>query len=508
MDIGEFTLGQQLPGGRFGARWRATGADGREVVLKELARLGPGEIDEFLAGRPVLPRQDNLAGDLAPVLDGAGKLWLVEEWVEGASLAAVTEEQTLSTGQALGVARGLLSGLAAIHAAGQAHGLVSPSTVMLSLDGTPKLVDTGAWLADPQIAAADDFAAPEVASGALPGAAADVHSAGRVIGELLASGPVEPGVAGVLTRATSELPGERQRDAGELLQELGGAAERAYGPLWWTLEGVGGAVATTIGVAGSGTAASGAAAAAEAGMGNVTASLTGGNAAIVSGARTGGGGAGVIRATARTGSRAKVLVPVIVGVVVIAVGGGIALAAGGGGQDRAGEAVNAGPSASATQTAPSTPTTTPTPTPTPTPPVAAGFNGTYAYSSVRTKSNLARFPVGQKQTTVWQVSTSCIGEVCETAVTIDGQPAPMAADGDGFISDHRYNGECVNLDTMVPDGTTTKYHTVRRLKVDKVVDGKVVRLVGTSKSTQLDKCENQREARGKFTYKVTMTLQD
>lgn len=502
MEISGFLVAQQLPGGRFGSRVRAEGPPG-EVVLKELAGLDPdaakSAIEAMAPARRL--RHPNLAGSHEPVTDSSGRAWLVEEWVDGVSLAALTEEHTLSTGQALGVARGLLSGLAAAHIGGVVHGTLSPTTVMLTLHGEPRLIDTGTWVVDPEIAATSEQAAPETRDGRPPGPAADVFAAGRTIGQLLSVGPLDARLADVLARATSPDPATRQPDANALLSDVTRAAERAYGPLWWTLEGVGGAVASMVGAAG-GTASTGAAAAGlQSGAGTVTGSLTAGNAAIVAGAEGGTGGAGIVQGTVKTTNRLRKLIPVIVGGVVVIVGGGIAFAATVGGPNR-----SAGTVSSVAVTAPAaTPSATPTPSPTPTPPLAAGFDGTYQYTTVRTRTNLPRFPVGEKQSGTWQVSTTCSGELCETTVTRDGQAIPIAASGDGWLSDDRYDAECIDLDTGKPIEDTTRYRTVRKLTVDEVVDGQVVRLVGTSRTTQLDKCTDQFEPRGKFTYKVTMT---
>ncbi|HEY3340193.1 MAG TPA: protein kinase [Propionicimonas sp.] len=498
MEIGGYQLAQQLPGGRFGARWRATGPNGEDVLLKQVARLdqatAPAVLEELARVRAV--SNPNLARNDPPAQDASGGLWLVEEWVEGVSLGALCSEHVLSTGQSLGVARGMLGGLAALHRAGRVHGLVSPATVMLDLAGQPRLVDTGAWIAGREVASTDEYAAPEVVAGAAPGASADVFAFGRVITEILSAGTLDRVLADVLATATSADPAARQQDAPMVLAQLTQAAERAYGPVWWTLEGVGGAVAS---VAGAGTATAGTASSAGS-LGAVSGSLSMDSPAIVAGADVGSSGPGVVQGVVRTGNRMAKLIPVLVGVIVIVVVvAGLAVANGNKPQPVALDA----PISTITPS-PAT-TASPAPTPTPTPPAALGFNGTYTYVSVRTKSNDSRFPVGERQTTTWVVKTTCVGEVCTSSADVDGSPVPIEQTSTGWVSDLTFPLDCIRFDTQKKIGSVN-YRLVRKLTVVSVSDGLITKLAGTSSSRQLKACKIQTIPVGRFAYKVTMTL--
>jgi hypothetical protein len=501
MEIGGFELSQQLPGGRFGARWRATGPNGESVLLKQFARLEAAAAPAFLeaAARIRAVPNPNLARSDEPVSDASGGLWLVEEWVEGVSLGALAQEHVLSIGQALGVARGMLGGLAALHGVGLVHGLVSPATVMLDLAGQPKLVDTGAWIADREVAATDEYAAPEVAAAASPSTAADVFSLGKLIGGMLSAGPVDGALAAVLATATSVDPVARQQDAPTLLAQLSRAAERAYGPLWWTLEGVGGAVASALGAGTAGAAAT-AGVAAPGSAGVVSGSLGMGNAAVVGGTEVGPGGTGIVTGVVKTGLGLKKLIPLIAGGVVVVVVAGIALANTGGQKDRP-ETLNAPAAVSPA------PSPTPTPTPTPTPPVAAGFTGTYEYVTVVKKSNNKEFDaVGNKLVGTWEVVTTCTGENCITTATRDGADVALKQTATGWQSVTNFTEKCVRSDTGKPDGTSVAMRTTRNLKVVVVTDGKVIKLAGTSNLKQLRKCKNQVVPLVEVVYAITMTL--
>ncbi len=498
MEIGGFQLGQQLPGGRFGARWRATGSQGEQVLLKQLVRMRREQEPSFLEAQDLLRAvtSASLARTWPSVSDSAGTRWAVEEWIDGVSLSALQQEHVLSTGQALGVARGVLGGLAALHSSGIAHGLVGPATVMLDRSGKPTLVDSGLWAADREVAETDVFAAPEVAAGSSPTPSADVFSAGSMISGALQAGPVDAGLASVLARATHPDPLQRHPDGAAFLAQLSEAAERAYGPLWWTLEGIGGAVASALGAGAAGAAGTGAAGAGSAGV--MSGSLGTGNAAILAGADAGAGGTGVVTGAVRSGSRLRVLIPVLVGVVVIGVAA-VALANNGRSQPGALNAPVSTPTPSATATVPSTPT------PTPTPPLGAGLNGTYTYESVRTKSNDARFPVGERQTTTWVVMTTCFGETCTSDATVDGTAVPVEFTPTGFTTDLTFPVDCIRFDTQKKVGSVN-YRQVRKLSVVTVSDGVITKLSGTSKTRQLKACKIQTIPVGRFEYKVTMTL--
>ncbi|HEY3409815.1 MAG TPA: hypothetical protein VGK53_16730, partial [Propionicimonas sp.] len=238
MNIGEYSFGPQLAGGPLGPRWLAHHPEQGEVVLQQLALADPAGQAAVTAafGTVTSLHVANLAAVHPPVSDGS-HLWLVEEWVESAPLDVIVAEHTLTPQQALGVGRGVLSGLAAAHSVGLVHGTVSPLTVMISLQGVPRLVDVATWLADPRIAAIAPCASPEVVAGAHPTAASDVFSAASLIRQLLDGTPVGDELAGVLGRATNPDPSARHADAGALLQELSAAAERTFGPAWWTVEG-------------------------------------------------------------------------------------------------------------------------------------------------------------------------------------------------------------------------------------------------------------------------------
>lgn len=130
-----------------------------------------------------------------------GRPFIVMEHVVGLELAAVLAalgKQRMPIGRALGILRGLLEGLAAMHAAGVLHGDVKPSNVIIAANRVV-LVDLG--LAHPLgpscrsrlgvVFGTPKYLAPELAAGRAdrPNAVTDVYAAAALAFELLTGRP-------------------------------------------------------------------------------------------------------------------------------------------------------------------------------------------------------------------------------------------------------------------------------------------------------------------------------
>jgi hypothetical protein len=185
--------------------------------------------------------------------------------LEGGDLTPLAE---LLSGGALGIDAAvavvvpIAEALASIHAAGVAHGRISPTCVLVSARGTPKLAMFGDAIAEglddapPRDVAQGDPAwlAPEVLMGDPPTPASDVHALACLFVEIAAGrhpfagahddaaegedggrlgfaeslsrvrdrmGPMlSAGASAALMRAMSKHPADRQRDAAELSADL------------------------------------------------------------------------------------------------------------------------------------------------------------------------------------------------------------------------------------------------------------------------------------------------
>ena len=321
-----FDLVRQLPGGRHGAIWQATvSSSGRSVALKQLFGVenAAAELVRHQAEQLRQLSDPRLVGTHDPVADADG-LWLVEDWIEGTSLAAISAGSIgLTAAQTMGVVHGVLLGLSKAHRAGIVHGELSPRSVMITTEGQPVVIGFVAHAAGRGVADTDGFASPEAKSGNPHlDARTDVFSVAAMVTDLLAQAGIPAELEPVLNRARAEEPAERHADASALLADLTSAAERAYGAGWWTTAGLGGVVASTLAATAAGTAGTTAATTTAAtttgSAGAVSGTMSAGDSALAGGTRLAHGGSGAIK-TGALARRPAVLIIAGVAVALVAV---------------------------------------------------------------------------------------------------------------------------------------------------------------------------------------------
>jgi tRNA A-37 threonylcarbamoyl transferase component Bud32 len=153
---GRYRLIRPLGRGGMGAVW--LGEDqlaGRQVAVKELrppAGVSEAEQDVFRrralaearsAARLTHPNAVTLY-DVIPASPADDAVYLIMEYVDGATLAQVIErEGPLSEPRAAGVALQMLSILDAAHALGIVHRDIKPANIMITAAGQVKLADFG-----------------------------------------------------------------------------------------------------------------------------------------------------------------------------------------------------------------------------------------------------------------------------------------------------------------------------------------------------------------------------
>ena len=131
-----------------------------------------------------------------------GNWWVVDEWIDGRSLADHLQAGTIDRKDAPTILRGIADGLAAL----QQHGIVrrelSPTFVLLRSDvlvpvltdfELAKLLDTDKTVSDKHHWKPDPYRAPEVTGGVDVDARADVYSWGRIAIHLVCGTLPAPG---------------------------------------------------------------------------------------------------------------------------------------------------------------------------------------------------------------------------------------------------------------------------------------------------------------------------
>lgn len=146
--LGPYQLVEKLGEGAAGAVYRA----GHDILEREYAikvvhhQLTANEIfrqrfyrESRLAARLKHP---NIVDIITADNDG-DYYYLVMEYVEGPSLEKKVRQQPLPTWQAVCYVKQVLAGLEYVHEQGILHRDVKADNVLISDDGTPKLVDFG-----------------------------------------------------------------------------------------------------------------------------------------------------------------------------------------------------------------------------------------------------------------------------------------------------------------------------------------------------------------------------
>jgi serine/threonine-protein kinase len=200
--IGPYKLIRELGRGGMGTVWLAARADEqfeKRVALKVVRASDSEEVLRF-----VRRERQNLAGlehpNIARLLDGGttdeGLPYFVMEHVEGVPIDRYCDEHKLSVPERLRLFEGVCSAVQHAHRSLVVHRDLKPGNILVTDDGTPKLLDFGiAKLLNPGVAGGGtqetlvamtpDYASPEQVRGRAITTATDVYSLGVILYELL-----------------------------------------------------------------------------------------------------------------------------------------------------------------------------------------------------------------------------------------------------------------------------------------------------------------------------------
>jgi serine/threonine-protein kinase len=223
--VGLYTLLRHLGTGGIGAVYlveRMTGGAVQRAALKVLAphSVGPAFIERFRREQHILSSMDhpNITRMLDAGLSERGQPYLVMEYIDGLHLDAYCDEHKLSIAERLQLFGHVCDAVAYAHRNLVVHLDLKPSNILVTADGTVKLLDFGtSKLIQPDsrltttVMATPAYASPEQLRNEAVTTSCDVYALGGVLFELLAGS--RPGsnasAAAMIERAILEQEPER-----------------------------------------------------------------------------------------------------------------------------------------------------------------------------------------------------------------------------------------------------------------------------------------------------------
>ncbi|WP_306364806.1 serine/threonine-protein kinase [Nocardia sp. CC227C] len=196
---GRYRLTDPIGTGAMGVVWRATDVRLRRTVAVKQLLLGPGlSRSQAIEARMRAMREGRIAARLhhvnaVTVFDVAeedGQPWLVMEYVNAPSLAAVMREKgPMPPTEVARIGAKVAAALAAAHDAGIVHRDVKPANILVAEDGTVKITDFGISRAVGDVtvtstgflAGTPAYLSPEVARGENPEPSSDVFALGSTL---------------------------------------------------------------------------------------------------------------------------------------------------------------------------------------------------------------------------------------------------------------------------------------------------------------------------------------
>ena len=205
--LGAYTLERPLGQGGMGSVWLARRSDGRfdgvaALKLPHLSRLSHDGVRRFQREGSALAKltHPNIARLTDAGVTGDGQPYLVLEYVDGPRIDRWCDERKLDPDARLALFQQVLAAVAHAHASLMVHRDLKPSNILVTADGTAKLLDFG--IVKLLEAAPDgtdpteltglgggpltpEYAAPEQVSGGAITTATDIYALGVLLYQLL-----------------------------------------------------------------------------------------------------------------------------------------------------------------------------------------------------------------------------------------------------------------------------------------------------------------------------------
>ena len=240
-ELGNYRIIREIGRGGMGAVYLAVRADQtfeKQVAIKLVKRGTDTDavLRRFWYERRILAALEHPY--IARLVDGGtsqdGRPYFVMEYVDGKPLDAYASEHNLSVGQCCEIIRRVCEAVSYAHRNLIIHRDLKPANILVTADGTPKLLDFGiarllsvdpgeATIAGHAIGPAltPEFASPEQARGEAVTTATDVYSLGATLQAILpANAPLPGDLATIIGKATREESEQRFPSVADFSEDL------------------------------------------------------------------------------------------------------------------------------------------------------------------------------------------------------------------------------------------------------------------------------------------------
>jgi serine/threonine-protein kinase len=260
--IGRYQIESELGKGAMGLVYKATDPNiGRAVALKTMRLDVHGIEQEEMLRR--FKNEARSAGvlnhpNIVTIYDAGedqGLFYIAMEFIEGKTLAEVLQQhRVLPVDQVIAITRNICAGLDFAHGKGIVHRDIKPANIMVTPDGTAKIMDfgiakvSGSLTSTGQVLGTPNYMSPEQVKGRQLDGRSDLFSLGVMLYEMLTGEKpflgqgvttiiykivnenpipprdldltIHPGLNAVVTRTLAKDPYERYQTGAELVRDL------------------------------------------------------------------------------------------------------------------------------------------------------------------------------------------------------------------------------------------------------------------------------------------------